>query len=337
MKTLPLVKLSVLRPFLTALAERNMDCDELLAECGLTRSAVENDEASVHVMVVHTFLEHVASAVKDPGFASEIGARLDTHGWPILQRAEKTAQTVGDFLTIFCAGANELASSVSSYLEIDGAKASFGERRLFKPTLLPTQNDGFMVGLSLSILQRALGDQLKPEFVTIELCAPSALSERFQCFQLIRGDEMGFRMSFPAEWLILPVRNEESEPDRVVTTAQSVATNSFLSSFRALLRRHVGQGKLSSADVAQLVSMSQSQLGRRLVRLDTDISTELAAANLDHAKHILGQTQMPLAELADALGYADPGNFSRWFKRETGLTPSAYRSQSSLLDKPQPD
>lgn len=332
MKTLPLVKLSLLRPFLTALAERGMDSDELLAQCGLTRSAVENDEASVHVMVVHTFLEHVADAAGDPAFASEIGARLDTQGWPILQKAEQTAQTVGDFLTIFCAGANELASSVSSYLEINGAKASFGERRLFKPTMPPAQNDGFMVGLSLSILQRALGDQLKPEFVTIELCAPSALSERFQCFQLIRGDEMGFRMNFPAEWLILPVRNAYAEPDLVVKASQSVAINSFLSSFRSLLQRHVGHGKLSSADVARLVSMSQSQLGRRLGRLGTDISRELAAANLAHAKHVLETTALPLGELADALGYSDPGNFSRWFKRETGLTPSAYRSLEQPTD-----
>ncbi len=49
------------------------------------------------------------------------------------------------------------------------------------------------------------------------------------------------------------------------------------------------------------------------------------------ARRLLFHTQQALKEIADALGFADASYFSRFFKRETGLTPAEYRSNSRKM------
>jgi AraC family transcriptional regulator len=46
-----------------------------------------------------------------------------------------------------------------------------------------------------------------------------------------------------------------------------------------------------------------------------------------HAQQVLRGSQTPLAEVAAQLGYADQSHFTHSFRRATGLTPKAYRSE----------
>jgi AraC family transcriptional regulator len=48
---------------------------------------------------------------------------------------------------------------------------------------------------------------------------------------------------------------------------------------------------------------------------------------LEHGREELKNSDRPLIEIALALGYSDQSHFTTSFKRYTGLTPSAYRSQ----------
>ena len=45
------------------------------------------------------------------------------------------------------------------------------------------------------------------------------------------------------------------------------------------------------------------------------------------AKVMLHHTQMPVAEVAETLGFATPSFFIRFFRQQTGQTPLQYRKQ----------
>jgi len=45
------------------------------------------------------------------------------------------------------------------------------------------------------------------------------------------------------------------------------------------------------------------------------------------AKVLLHHTQMPIAEIADALGFATPSFFVRFFRQQTGSTPLQFRKK----------
>jgi AraC family transcriptional activator of pobA len=45
------------------------------------------------------------------------------------------------------------------------------------------------------------------------------------------------------------------------------------------------------------------------------------------AKRLLLYSDLTVAEVADRLGFGDPAYFSRFFRREAGSAPAAYRAQ----------
>ena len=276
-KSLPLAKLSLLRPLLAALIDRGVDSEAVLERVGLTEDAVGRDNETVHIMVVHQFLEVCAEVVEDPTFCASVGAQLDPNGWPMIEAALSAGGSLADFLATYVSRANEVASSVTTYLEIRGDQAIYGETRLFRPTILPAQNDGFMVSLAVTILRRALGTRFDPSHVTLILCDPDVLPASFSDFKRLKGDEMGFRVKFPSAWLAHPV-----DLGAVATLAgardQLEDVSSFLADFRALIARQIGHGGLSANDAAALVSMSRSTLARRLARERTSISDEIQSA-----------------------------------------------------------
>lgn len=49
------------------------------------------------------------------------------------------------------------------------------------------------------------------------------------------------------------------------------------------------------------------------------------SSRIDHAKELLGMTQMPIKRIAEQLGYRDVAFFTRQFHKVTGVAPAAYR------------
>jgi AraC-like DNA-binding protein len=326
LKSLPLVNLSVLRPILTALRDRGVDPEVVLETAGLTEDAVAHDDVTVHVMVVHQFLEACAETVDDPTFCASVGARLDPSGWPMIEAALSVGGSLAEFLATYVSRANEVASSVTAYLDVRGEQAIYGETRLFRPTILPAQNDGFMVSLAVTILRRALGDRFAPRDVTLVLCDPRVLPASLSEFPRLKGDEMGFRIKFPSAWLVLSVDREATGP-LVAAPDQPDDVSRFLAEFRALVARQIGQGGLSADDAAALLSMSRSKLSRRLAKEGTSISDEIRRAKFAFARARLRSSAQPVDEIAAALGYSDPSNFSRAFREAEGISPRAFRSR----------
>lgn len=322
-KSLPLVHLSVLRPLLAGLRARGVDPEPVLDGAALTEEAISREDATVHVMVVHQFLESCAKAVEDPSFCARVAEELNPCGWPMVASALQQGGSLADFLSTYVSGANAVASSVTAYLHLRGALAEFGETRHFRPALPPAQNDGFMIGLSLAMLRRTLGRRLNPKQVTLIVCDPMVLPEDWSCFQILRGDEMGARIQFPSRWLTYDLNTEPS--DRAAEPAQTFAGEDFLSGFRRLLSQSVEQGGLTADQTAALVSMTRSRLARRLAKQETTITREINAAKLSVAQGALTKSPEPIQEIAARLGYADPSNFARWFKRASGQSPSQFR------------
>ena len=132
----------------------------------------------------------------------------------MIQKAMTDARTLGEFLTIYVTLTSQVASSVMAFLDIRGDVAVFGERRKFKPLILPAQNDGFMIGLKLSLIERAIGAQLDDTRVSLVVSDPSVLPKTMKRFQVLKGDEMGSKIQFPSEWLNTPLSALELSKNR---------------------------------------------------------------------------------------------------------------------------
>ncbi len=77
--------------------------------------------------------------------------------------------------------------------------------------------------------------------------------------------------------------------------------------------------------VAEAVGGSVRTLQRRLSDKDTTFSAVIYTAQMQWAVELLKQDDYSLAEIAHQLGYTDQANFTRAFRRWTGLPPGVYR------------
>lgn len=82
--------------------------------------------------------------------------------------------------------------------------------------------------------------------------------------------------------------------------------------------------------VADLLGLSGRTLRQRLNNEGTSYRSLLNQHKVRQAKHLLINTNYSHDTIAEQLGYQDTANFSRAFKKETGLPPSKFRLQQSL-------
>lgn len=80
------------------------------------------------------------------------------------------------------------------------------------------------------------------------------------------------------------------------------------------------------ATLAELAAMSESQLQRFFKRRTRmTVSGYLAQLRVGHACALLLEGDRPIAQIAEATGYSQPGYFTRQFRTLKGITPLAFR------------
>lgn len=96
----------------------------------------------------------------------------------------------------------------------------------------------------------------------------------------------------------------------------------------ALLRIHSDPARAWSVPLlAEELSVSRSVLGARFVeRLGVSPMRYVGQWRRQVASHLLRTTELPIAEIAARVGYESEQAFSRAFKRDSGVSPGAWRN-----------
>jgi AraC-like DNA-binding protein len=100
---------------------------------------------------------------------------------------------------------------------------------------------------------------------------------------------------------------------------------SLLDSLRSALRPHLHESDLTADRAAKICGHDRRRLSRELRDLGTTLSKEITKLRADRASRELIDTDQPVAEIAEAVGFTDPTVFSRAFKNWTGQSPREYR------------
>jgi AraC-like DNA-binding protein len=143
----------------------------------------------------------------------------------------------------------------------------------------------------------AVGDDRADLIVRHLLSALLLLCQRFDGFTTPEGSRAGLSTELSVEFTKLV-----AERSSATLTVRSAA-----------LRLGVTSGYLREVVVAQ-TGRTPGQIIRSAV--------------LTEAQRLLANTDMTCAQVADRLGFEDASYFSRFFRREAGAPPSAYRKQA---------
>lgn len=102
----------------------------------------------------------------------------------------------------------------------------------------------------------------------------------------------------------------------------------FITRVRSEIEQNLDDEFFGIPELCQSIGMSRAQLHRKLKAL-TGKSTShyVRSIRLYHARNILLNSDLNIAQVAFEVGFSDPKYFSRVFNEEYGITPKAFREQ----------
>jgi AraC family transcriptional activator of pobA len=197
-----------------------------------------------------------------------------------------------------------------------------------------TGTDGWIVSASGALLARMVREhaELAPVFegASVTPIATANVAGTIALFDALVAEFRGnlpLRRAAAESWLTaIAVAALRRKLELAPRESQAPNSDSLLAGrYRALVEASY-RSQMSIADYAQRLCISPERLRVACVR--TTASSPLALLNarrLLEAKRSLLYTNMNVALVAEACGFADPAYFSRFFARNTGKSPRDYR------------
>ena len=113
----------------------------------------------------------------------------------------------------------------------------------------------------------------------------------------------------------------EYQPDAVGPLADDL-----VGSIRQLIGSYCESVRFTMGDAAELAGMSVRTLQRRLSESGTSFSAIESQSRHAVACRLLRETDAPISEISNRLGYAYPNHFARAFRKLGGVSPRAFRA-----------
>jgi LacI family transcriptional regulator len=94
------------------------------------------------------------------------------------------------------------------------------------------------------------------------------------------------------------------------------------------IRTNSRKGDINVGEVARAAGLSRRLLEKRFrTELGCSVLTEIRRVRTDKIAQLLVETQMPVYEIAESLGFSDIQHFARYFRAARQMSPLAYRKK----------
>jgi AraC-like DNA-binding protein len=304
----------------------------LFAGTGITEAALSAPGARLPLSVMGRLTERARTLSGEPGLGMHLGLKMRISAHGELGVAAMTASTIREALDVAVQFTPLRTTAIALRVREEGDTAALvvEERVSLEPV-----RDVFMFTLLIGIWQigNALtGRELQGD---ADLTFPEPpYFQRFADFTpgRVRFGRPANQLVFPKETLELPLLMADPASQRVareqcVKALEALGhTGHLLTRVRALIPRREG-GTHELAEVAAKVGMSERTLKRRLAEHETSFSQLVDEHRRDTAMLLLSSDDLPIEAIADRVGYSDAANFTRAFRRWTGVSPRAFRRE----------
>jgi AraC family transcriptional regulator, regulatory protein of adaptative response / methylphosphotriester-DNA alkyltransferase methyltransferase len=127
------------------------------------------------------------------------------------------------------------------------------------------------------------------------------------------------------------IRSRDSDVYLHVRQSTQLRRRALFDEALAAIERGYADTDISLASVARSIATSRRQLQRVFGEHGTSFRRELQRVRMTRAAELLRDRALPVATVARAVGYRQPAQFSKAFRRHHGRPPSALRGPSRSL------
>jgi AraC-like DNA-binding protein len=167
----------------------------------------------------------------------------------------------------------------------------------------------------------AAGDDLVTVPQVAAIARPDRLAELYHRY--LDDQETGALTAASGRLLILQMLCEAERPSR---KEETLSAGGILASRAEQLVRHRFHEPLTTAEIAGRLRCNPDYLGRAFrAAYGKTLTRAIHERRVRHARKMLLESNLNIAEIARDCGFDDSGYFRRVFKRQEGMTPLAYR------------
>lgn len=314
------------------LKRRGFNNQQILADTRLNWDTLHQDNRFLSFDQMHRLVLHALALSDCPWLGIEVGRHTDVSAHGSAGYACIATADVGA-----CCGIlqrySSLRQNIAVFRAIDGEKPELVlDERLILPELREYLLGHFTAAI-LRLLETATGLPLQQQIVLHwpMPAPPWANAYQHLARKVVFGSSQ-LRIELPAHYLATPCLAADPEAERLA-----------LRDCENQLQRLVRGGSLSERIKQRLLACQHSyptleqmatqehMAPRTLIRHLNDegvrYQTLLDDVRSDLACWLLAQTDLSIEAVAERLGYLDPTNFSRTFRRWLGVTPRSFRQQ----------
>jgi AraC-like DNA-binding protein len=315
-------------------AKRGVDATASLSVQGLSLDMLDDPDKRVSQIVYNRLFDEFAQSCTDPDFGLHFAQEGSLDGFNVVGYLVQRSATLGEAFQrverysriVHDAGRVEVENTVAGLQVFPGCRGLLHE--------YPRQVAEYAVASVVVIARTVTGRHLIPRRTAFRHPQPSSIAEHHKLFacqllfsqpetcvvfdsqaadEVIRQTEPGLVSLL--EVLARGLLEKLGEGDDLITRVQSV------------IARYLEEGQPRIETVARALGMSSRTLQRELLQSETTFQQILDSVRRRCAERLLEGSQVSLHEVAYLLGFSEPSNFHRAFRRWYGVTPAEYRER----------
>ncbi len=309
------------------------DSVDLFAQAGLDHSKLKDPLARFSFQGVRRLWTLARDLIDDPCLGIKVASFWHPttlhalgYSWLASNTLEEAFERISRYTRVVNTGAREVLKMQKTaddyHLVMDTSKMN--------PPPPPVAIDSTMAMLMI-MCRTAYGEDLQPIRVSFQHPKPGSTS----CFTDFFNAPVGFSQNETALWLDIdavttPLTTANPElvrvNDQIVTDyLAKLDRHDVTMQVRAKLVERLPSGQVTEEEIANSIHISQRSLQRKLKQQGSSFTQLLENTRSELGLQYVRDPQRSFNEIAFLLGFSEPSNFSRAFKRWYGKSPSQYR------------
>lgn len=301
---------------------------------GLHAKFLEDPETLIPRDAARELLEITARATQTEDLALRLAARRKLSALGPISLVLREEPTPRDALDTLCRYLKLVNTSLIIRVEDTASVVVIREDLLPSPGLAMRQS----MELAVGTMFRMLSDLIGPHWQPLDVCFTHRPPKDVGAHRAFFGRSVKFNQEFNG---LVCRASDLSSPreaaDQVsagfarkyLEAAMKGRTESTQESCRQIILALLPGGACSAQEVARLLHVDRRTLHRQLDAQGLSFSRLLDEVRSDLVKRHLRESDLPLGEVAERLGFAGLSGFSHWFRNLFGSSASQWRKQAA--------
>jgi AraC-like DNA-binding protein len=331
-RTLPpgYIHLGVAKEIVPTLRDFGLDPDPIIREAGLNPLLFDDGANVIPHAALGRLLTLSIARTNCPHFGLLVGRRATILSLGMVGRLMQHSETVGDALRALVSNLSIQNRGAVPSLNISRDAALFTYLVYQSDAESADQISDGAIAVTVNALRTLCGSDWNPVEVLLPRAAPTDVEPYWRHYRApVRFNQEIAAIVLPAHDLSRQVVGADPMVrallEERLEQMKGNPGSEFSDDIRRLLRTRLTSHHCSADDIADLMAMHRRTLSRRLKDGGMGYRAIANEVRFEIARQLLQDTQVPLGQIAAALGYSEASAFTRAFRRWSGRTPKAWR------------